>query len=224
MKPRLGVSACLLGGAVRFDGGHKRNRFLVDVLGAHVEWVPVCPEVEIGLGIPRPAIRLESRGDALALVDPKSGADHTAAMAAFSARRVRELEELGLCGYVLKKSSPSCGMERVKVHGPRGGVTRDGSGLFAAALRAALPALPVEEEGRLADVHLRESFLVRVFTAQRLHALFRPRWRTGELIAFHTAHKLLRHHVRAQGIPWLAEQIYLAPYPAELGFASGHAR
>ena len=190
MKPRLGVSACLLGGAVRFDGGHKRNRFLVDVLGAHVEWVPVCPEVEIGLGIPRPAIRLESRGDALALVDPKSGADHTAAMAAFSARRVRELEELGLCGYVLKKSSPSCGMERVKVFASGGMPRPNGRGIYAAALLEVFPNLPVEEEGRLSDPVLRENFIERVFAYQRLRRFFSPRWTVGGLVAFHTAQKM----------------------------------
>ncbi|HXZ85126.1 MAG TPA: DUF523 and DUF1722 domain-containing protein [Myxococcota bacterium] len=188
---RIGVSACLLGREVRHDGGHKRDRFLSDVLAPHVEWVPVCPEVELGMGVPRPTIRLEQRGGALRLVEPRSGTDHTRAMSAFAARRARELARLELCGYVLKKDSPSCGLERVRVWRPNGRATRSGRGLFAAALLEALPALPVEEEGRLADAALRESFVERIFAYRRLRALFRGRWTTGELVAFHSAHKLL---------------------------------
>jgi uncharacterized protein YbgA (DUF1722 family)/uncharacterized protein YbbK (DUF523 family) len=189
--PRVGVSACLLGSAVRHDGGHKRDRFLTDVLGAHVEWVPVCPEVELGLGIPRPSIRLERAEGELRLVEPKRGNDITDAMRAFAAQRVTALGPLELCGYVLKKDSPSCGMERVRVHGGRGAPKRDGRGLFAAALMTRIESLPVEEEGRLSDAALRENFVTRVFALQRLRALFRGRLSLGELVAFHTAHKLL---------------------------------
>jgi uncharacterized protein YbgA (DUF1722 family)/uncharacterized protein YbbK (DUF523 family) len=187
---RIGVSACLLGREVRHDGGHKRDRFLTDVLGAHVEWVPVCPEVEVGMGVPRPSIRLEQHGDSLRLVDPKSGADHTRAMERFAERRARELEKLELCGYVLKKDSPSCGMERVRIWRGRQAM-RSGRGLFAAALCARLPLLPVEEEGRLSDAALRENFVERIFAYRRLRALFRGHWTAGELVEFHTAHKLL---------------------------------
>jgi uncharacterized protein YbgA (DUF1722 family)/uncharacterized protein YbbK (DUF523 family) len=179
-----------LGREVRHDGGHKRDRFLTDVLGTHVEWVPVCPEVEVGMGVPRPSIRLEQRGDSLRLVEPKSGADHTRAMETFAARRVRELERLELSGYVLKKDSPSCGMERVRIWSAKGQATRTGRGLFAQALCERLPLLPVEEEGRLADAALRESFVERIFAYRRLRALFRGHWTVGELVAFHTAHKL----------------------------------
>jgi uncharacterized protein YbgA (DUF1722 family)/uncharacterized protein YbbK (DUF523 family) len=188
---RIGVSACLLGREVRHDGGHKRDRFLTDVLGAYVEWVPVCPEVEVGMPVPRPSIRLAQHGDTLRLVEPRTGADHTRAMESFAARRVSELERLELCGYVLKKDSPSCGMERVKVWHERGQATRDGRGLFAKALIERFGTLPVEEEGRLCDAALRENFVERIFAYRRLRALFRPRWTTGELVAFHTAHKLL---------------------------------
>jgi len=188
---RIGVSACLLGREVRHDGGHKRDRFLTDVLGAYVEWVPVCPEVEVGMGVPRPSIRLEQRGDELHLIEPRAAIDHTHAMAQYAARRTRELERLELCGYVLKKDSPSCGMERVKIWHPRGQATRDGRGLFAAALLERFGTLPVEEEGRLCDAALRENFVERIFAYRRLRALFRGRWTTGELVAFHTAHKLL---------------------------------
>ena len=187
---RIGVSACLLGRSVRHDGGHKRDRFLAEVLGPHVEWVPVCPEVELGLGVPRPSIRIESHGDELRLIEPKTGVDHTRTMSGFAARRARELERLDLSGYVLKKDSPSCGMERVRVHPPRGPAARNGRGFFARALLARLPLLPVEEEGRLSDAPLRENWLERIFAYRRLRALFAGRWTVGGLVAFHTAHKL----------------------------------
>ncbi|MBM4336467.1 MAG: DUF523 and DUF1722 domain-containing protein [Deltaproteobacteria bacterium] len=188
---QLGVSACLLGREVRHDGGHKRDRFLTDVLGSYVEWVPICPEVEVGMSIPRPSIRLVQSGDELRLVEPRTGADHTRSMATHSARRVHALDAFELCGYVLKKDSPSCGMDRVKVWHESGQATRNGRGLFASALIARFGTLPVEEEGRLADAGLRENFIERIFAYRRLRALFRARWTVGELVAFHTAHKLL---------------------------------
>jgi uncharacterized protein YbgA (DUF1722 family)/uncharacterized protein YbbK (DUF523 family) len=187
---RLGVSSCLLGQAVRFDGGHKRDRFVTDLLGSHVEWVPVCPELEAGMGVPRPAMRLVREGRDVRLVETASGRDHTARMRRFSAKRLRSLRALELCGYVLKKDSPSCGMERVKLYGGKGMARREARGLFAAALRDAFPSLPVEEEGRLSDPALRENFIERVFAYARLRELFRGRWSAGRLVAFHTAHKL----------------------------------
>jgi uncharacterized protein YbbK (DUF523 family) len=192
---RIGVSACLLGREVRHDGGHKRDRFLVDVLGPHVEWVPVCPEVELGMGVPRPTIRIEERSGELRLVEPRSGADHTRAMSSFAARRVRELARMELCGYVLKRDSPSCGVERVPVWRANGQAMRSGRGFFAAALLERMPALPVEEEGQLADAALRESFVARIFAYRRLRALFRGRWTEAELVEFHGAHEplLLAH-------------------------------
>lgn len=190
-KPRLGVSACLLGREVRYDGQHKRNAFVVDVLGAFVEWVPVCPELELGLGVPREPVRLVRVGGATRLLAERSGADHTEAMLRHAAVRVRELEALDLSGYVTKKDSPSCGMERVRVHGPRGGPPRrDGVGMFVAALRERLPLLPVEEEGRLEDAALRESFLERIFAYARWKAELARRPSRGTLVAFHAAHKL----------------------------------
>jgi uncharacterized protein YbgA (DUF1722 family)/uncharacterized protein YbbK (DUF523 family) len=189
---RIGVSSCLLGSRVRYDGGHKRDPFLTDLLGAFVEWVPVCPEVELGLGVPRPSIRLVRGAGGLQLVGEKTGEDHTAAMRAFAARRTRELERLDLSGYVLKKDSPSCGMERVRVwrQDGKGSPARDGRGVFAAALLERMPALPVEEEGRLHDPRLRESFVERVFAYRRLRSLFAGRFGLRELVEFHTAHKL----------------------------------
>jgi len=189
---RIGVSSCLLGENVRFDGGHKHDRFLTGVLGPFVEFVPVCPEVELGLGTPRETLRLERRDGEVRLVTPKSGVDQTEAMRRWAERRARELEGLDLCGYVLKKDSPSCGMERVKVYGSRGGApSRDGIGLFAEALMRRLPDLPVEEEGRLSDPRLRENFIERVFASRRLKDFFAGRWGVGSLVRFHTDQKLL---------------------------------
>src|SRR5688572_5621590 len=159
----MGISACLLGEAVRYDAGHKRDAFLAEVLGPFVEWVPVCPEVELGLGTPRPTLRLVRRGAEVRMVEPKTGTDHTEAMRAYARRRVRALDGEDLSGYVLKKDSPSCGMERVKVYAGAGAGAREGRGLFAEALLERFPHLPVEEEGRLGDARLRENFVVRLF-------------------------------------------------------------
>jgi uncharacterized protein YbgA (DUF1722 family)/uncharacterized protein YbbK (DUF523 family) len=188
---RIGVSACLLGEKVRFDGGHKRDPFLVETFGRYVEWVPVCPEVELGLGTPRETLRLVRIGNDTRLLMPKTGTDHSEAMRAYAIRRLSELAKEDLSGYVLKKDSPSCGMERVRVFDAHGVPAKSGRGLFAEALLQYFPNLPVEEEGRLTDPHLRENFIERVFAYARLRSLFSGRWKVGDLIAFHTAHKLL---------------------------------
>jgi uncharacterized protein YbgA (DUF1722 family)/uncharacterized protein YbbK (DUF523 family) len=155
-----------------------------------VEWVHVCPEVELGLGIPREAIRLVDTGDGIRLLGTRSATDHTRAMQAYAAGRIAALRQEDLCGYVLKKSSPSCGMERVKVYGRQNMPSNRGQGIFAAALMHALPLLPVEEEGRLSDPRLRDNFVERVFAYRRLRSLFAGRWTLGQLVRFHTAHKL----------------------------------
>ncbi|MBI1815507.1 MAG: DUF1722 domain-containing protein [Deltaproteobacteria bacterium] len=187
---RIGVSSCLLGNAVRYDGGHKRDAWLVDTLGRYVEWVPVCPEVEIGLGTPRPTLRLEGRGDHLRLMMPSTGGDYTDAMRQYAQARVAALARRKLCGYVLKKNSPSCGMQRVKVYGAKTKPRRIGRGLFADALLGRLPNLPVEEEGRLNDPTIRGHFIARVFAYHRVRTLFAARWTPRDLIAFHSAHRL----------------------------------
>ena len=193
---RIGVSACLLGAKVRFDGQHKRDGFLVDELGPLVEWVSVCPEVEVGMGVPRESVRLiagRGRDGEPRMVGLKSGDDWTERMNQFAAARVRALAREELSGFVLKSKSPSCGLERVKIfpdvaaRGPRD--TR-GTGLFAAALARAFPTLPIEEEGRLQDPRLRENFIERVFAYARLRAFWGGRWTLGGLVAFHTAHKM----------------------------------
>src|SRR5689334_16731391 len=188
---RIGISACLLGDRVRFDGGHKRDTFLTDTFGRFVEWVPVCPEVECGLGTPREAMRLVRAEHGVRLLTVKGGNDLTAQMERFSRSRLAALAGEGLSGYVLKKDSPSCGLERVKVYDRHGTPVRGGRGLFAAALTEACPHLPVEEEGRLADPRLRDNFVERVFAYWRLRGLFTARWSVGDVVRFHAAHKLL---------------------------------
>ena len=199
-RVKIGISACLLGQEVRFDGGHKRDRFLTDILGPHVEFVAVCPEVEMGLGTPREPMRLVAVGTSgVRMITTRTGIDHTDAMNRWAKRRLSELarEHPDLCGYVLKKDSPSCGMERVKTYGRSGPPRRNGRGLFATALINGFSSLPVEEEGRLDDPQLRETFIERVFAFRRLKDLFAAKWTVGDLVRFHSAHKmeLLSHSV-----------------------------
>jgi uncharacterized protein YbgA (DUF1722 family)/uncharacterized protein YbbK (DUF523 family) len=188
---RIGISACLLGEQVRFDGGHKRDVFLTETFGRFVEWVAVCPEVECGLGTPREAMRLVRTEQRTRLLTVKTGIDLTELMERFSRSRVSALAGEDLSGYVLKKDSPSCGLERVKVYDRHGSPARVGRGLFAAALSEAYPYMPIEEEGRLADPRLRDNFVERVFAYWRVRGLFAARWTVGDLVRFHTAHKLL---------------------------------
>jgi uncharacterized protein YbgA (DUF1722 family)/uncharacterized protein YbbK (DUF523 family) len=198
---RIGISACLLGRKVRFDGGHKRDRFLTDTLGEYFEWVPVCPEVEVGLPTPRPSLRLELHGDRVRMIMPKEERDLTSPMRAYAKRRVAALAREKLSGYVLKKDSPSCGMERVRVYKEKGPPNRNGRGMYAEALLARFPLLPVEEEGRLHDPRLRENWVTRVFAYDRLCRLWRGRWKIGDLVRFHAAHKylLLAHSPKDSG-------------------------
>ena len=188
---RIGISACLLGQQVRFDGGHKRDTFLTDTFGRFVDWVPVCPEVECGFGTPREAMRLVRSEQGVRLLTVKTAIDLTERMERFSRSRVAALAREDLSGYVLKKDSPSCGLERVKVYEGQGVPARSGRGLFAAALVEAFPHLPIEEEGRLVDPRLRDNFVERVFAYWRLRGLLSGRWTVGDLVRFHTAHKLL---------------------------------
>jgi uncharacterized protein YbbK (DUF523 family) len=166
---RVGISACLLGQKVRYDGGHKRCRPVTDTLGRIFEWVPVCPEVELGLGVPRETLRLEGRSGSPRLVFRDTRDDITDRMTAWSRRRLAQLERLDLCGFVLKSRSPSCGMSRVKVFraGASGRPSLRGVGLFARALMDRFPLLPVEEEGRLRGRAARDGFVERVLAYRR---------------------------------------------------------
>lgn len=191
---RVGVSACLLGQNVRYDGGHKRDAYVVETLGKFFEFVPVCPEVECGLGVPREAMRLVGDPEAPRLVTIKTGVDLTERMRAWALRRVRELGGEDLRGFIFKAKSPSSGMARVKVYGEKGTPAPRGTGLFARAFMDAFPLLPVEEEGRLHDDRLRENFIERIFTLDRWRATLAGDGRTGlpaRLVAFTATNKLL---------------------------------
>ena len=188
---RLGISRCLLGEQVRFDGGHKRDQFLTDVLGRYVEWVPVCPEVEAGLGTPREAMRLVGDPQQPRLVSIRSGQDHTRALEMMTDRRLADLEVVDLSGFVFKKDSPSCGVERVRTYNEHGMPNRKGVGLFARAFVGRFPLIPVEEEGRLSDPLLRENFIERVFCYRRWQDLVRGGATRQAVVRFHTIHKYL---------------------------------
>jgi uncharacterized protein YbbK (DUF523 family) len=168
---RIGISSCLLGESVRYDGGHKRDAFLTGTFGPFVEWVPVCPEVECGLGTPRESMRLVRVDGGVRLLTVETVVDLTDQMETYARRRVAELESENLCGYVLKKGSPSCGLARIKIYGDDDLPEKYGRGLFAARLVERFPNLPVEEEGRLSDPLLRDNFIERVFAYSRLRAL-----------------------------------------------------
>jgi uncharacterized protein YbgA (DUF1722 family)/uncharacterized protein YbbK (DUF523 family) len=176
---------------VRFNGGHARDRYLTGVLSQFVEFAPVCPEVEIGLGTPRETIRLERTDGGSRLVATKSGTDLTETMKAYAQRKTAALAGEDLSGFILKKDSPSCGLMRVKVYDQNGVPSRSGQGVFAEALCAAFPHLPIEEEGRLNDPALRENFLERVFAYRRLEDFFAAKWKVDGLVGFHTREKIL---------------------------------
>ena len=164
---RIGISQCLLGDHVRYDGGHKRDVLLADTLSRQVEWVPVCPEVEAGLGVPREPMQLEGTATSPRLVTITTKVDHTDTMARFSRRRVRELAALDLSGFVFKARSPSCGIGRVPLVSAQGVETPEGVGLFAQALIKRFPLLPVEDEDRLHDPQILKDFLKRVSDYRR---------------------------------------------------------
>ena len=202
-KITIGISSCLLGNKVRFDGGHKHDRYITETLGRYLTFVPVCPEVECGLPIPREAMRLVGDVDAPRLVTNKTGIDHTEKMLTWARKRVVELEKENLCGFIFKNRSPSSGMMRVKVYDKNKVPQNVGVGVFARAFMDHFPLLPTEEEGRLHDPLLRENFIEQIFVYRR--------WRevadsptAAKLVAFHTAHKLLllshsEKHTREMG-------------------------
>ncbi len=188
---RIGISSCLLGHKVRYDGGHKLDCYIRDTLGQFFQFVPVCPEVECGLTIPRQSMRLVGNPEAPRLMTNRTGIDFTDRMLVWASKRLQELEKEDLCGFIFKKDSPSSGMQRVKVYNPKGTVQRRGSGLFAKAFMERFPLLPVEDEGRLHDPKLRENFIERIFAFRRWRILLKGPRKVGALVKFHTSEKLL---------------------------------
>ncbi|AKJ41899.1 YbgA family protein [Pragia fontium] len=190
-KIPIGVSACLLGEQVRFDGGHKRFDFLCDDLAPYVDLQPICPEMAIGLPSPRPALRLIQQGNDISLVTSRDNTiDYTDKMQAFSVAKAPQLSQLS--GFIVCAKSPSCGMERVSVYSPKGDSAQKlGVGLFTAQLMKTLPWLPVEENGRLNDPLLRENFIIRIFALRELNQLYASGLSKGALIAYHSRYKLL---------------------------------
>lgn len=190
-RPRIGISTCLLGESVRWDGGHRLDRYLTDTLGQFVEYVPVCPEVECGYPVPREPFHLEGDPAKPRLIASKTGKDHTERMERWARNRVRELEKEDLCGFIFKSGSPSSGMERVKVRNDRGLPVKKGSGIFARIFMEHFPDTPAEEDGRLHDMPLRENFIERIFILMRWREMLQESGNLGGLVDFHTRHKML---------------------------------
>ncbi len=189
-KIKLGISACLLGEKVRYDGGHKLDRFLTETLGQYVEYVPVCPEAECGLPVPRESMYLEGDPDSPHLVTTRTKQDMTDRMVQWVRKRVKKLEKEDLCGFIFKSNSPSSGMERVNVYNEKGIPVKKGVGIFARIFIDHFPLLPVEDEGRLHDPELRENFIERIFTLKRWREVLEEESR-GILVNFHTQYRLL---------------------------------
>jgi len=189
-KIRLGLSSCLLGAKVRFDGGHRWDRFITDTLGQYVEFVPVCPEVECGLGVPREPMRLEGVPAAPRLLTVRTRQDLTQRLLTWARRRVAALAQEDLDGFIFKAKSPSSGMARVKVYNDRGVPTNTGVGLFARVFMDHFPLLPVADEGRLHDPEIRENFIEGIFFHRRWRELLGQQPNLGDLVIFHTRHKL----------------------------------
>lgn len=187
----LGVSSCLLGDRVRWNGDHKLDRFLTDTLGIFVKYVPVCPEVECGFGVPREPFRLVGNPSSPRLVTSRTKTDYTERMTEWARKRVRELEKEDLCGFIFKSRSPSSGMERVKVYNEKGTPVRKGVGIFARIFMEHFPLVPVEEDGRLHDPILRENFIERIFAFKRWRQGLEEKQSRGGLVDFHTKHKML---------------------------------
>lgn len=188
---KLGVSTCLLGESVRYDGGHKHDHFITDTLGMYVDYVPVCPEVECGLSIPREAMRLVGDPAAPRLMTIRTGVDLTEQMVTWAKNRLKQLAQEDLCGFIFKSRSPSSGMERVKVYNDKGMPVKNGRGIFAGMFMDRFPLIPTEEEGRLKDPLLRENFIERIFTLKRWREILSKGKTMGRVVDFHTRHKLL---------------------------------
>jgi len=191
-KIKIGVSSCLLGEEVRWNGGHKKDRYVQGVLDKYFDYVPICPEVDVGMGTPRETVALYGTLESHKMISKKSQTDWTEKMINYMNGRISEIGKIDLCGYIFKSKSPSCGIGRVPIYSEFGSSkVRHGPGMFASAFIKTLPLIPVEDEGRLHDPVIRENFIVRVFCFNRLQALLKDRFRMGALVSFHTKHKFL---------------------------------
>ncbi len=188
---KIGISTCLLGEKVRYDGGHKLDRYITETLGQFFEYVPVCPEVEYGLPVPREPLRLVGDPGLPRLVTSRTGVDHTAGMIEWAEKRLRELDREDLCGFIFKSRSPSSGLKGVKVYTPSGMPSRSGVGIFAAAFTRRNPLLPVVDDGRLNDPSLRETFINAVLVYRRWQRFLKSSPSPKELVSLHTVLKLL---------------------------------
>lgn len=190
-RPKLGISTCLLGKNVRYDGGHKLDRFLRDEVGKFVDWVPVCPEVECGMTIPRESLRLVGDPQDPRLITTRTGIDKTDQMKSWAEKRLKLLEGENLCGFIFKTKSPSSGMRSVKVYDKNNVPSKKGVGIFARAFMERFPHMPVEDDGRLNDAKLRENFIERIFVYKRWMQFVDEDGSRKGLVDFHTQHKLL---------------------------------
>lgn len=217
-KPLVGISSCLLGEKVRYDGGHKLDHYLRDILGRYVEFIPVCPEVECGMGVPREAVRLVFIDGDVRLMTQRTSRDMTDKMRSWMEGRLKDLAELPLCGFIFKSRSPSSGLRGIKIYTQKG-VRNDGVGMFAQAFIKLLPLIPVEDDGRLHDDWLRENFIERIFVMQRWYELLSAGESLNKLLDFHASHKyLLMAHcpktlkqlgaLLAQGKDYQTDQLY----------------
>ena len=203
-KFKIGISSCLLGNPVRWNAGHKLDRFLTNTLGQFVEYVPVCPEVEAGFGVPRESVRLVGDPENPRMITFKSKKDLTDQMTRWAKKRVKQLEKEDLCGFIFKSDSPSSGMIRVKVYSEKGMPRKVGVGMFARAFMDHFPRIPVEDDGRLHNPAIRENFIERIFSLKRWRDIAAKSPRIGKLVDFHSRNKLLllshsQKHYRLMG-------------------------
>ena len=191
-KIKIGMSSCLLGEEVRWDGDHKHDQYVRDVLGSYFDYVSICPEVDVGMGVPRETVALYGTLENPKMITKRSKADWTKKMNHYTKDRIHELTKENLCGYVFKSKSPSCGIGKVPIYSEFGSSRmRHGAGMFATSFVKAYPLVPIEDEGRLHDPVIRENFIVRIFCFHRLQLLVRKSFSIGSLVRFHTRHKFL---------------------------------
>ena len=191
-KIRIGVSSCLIGEKVRWNGDHKQDRYVREILSRYFEYIPVCPEVEVGMGVPRETVALYGDPEKPSMISKKTQTDWTKPMEKYIKSRINTLSADDLCGYIFKSKSPSCGMGRVPLYSEFGShKVKHGPGMFANAFINSFPLVPTEEEGRLNDPRIRENFIVRVFSFKRFNLLLNEKFSLGQWVKFHTQHKFL---------------------------------